>query len=351
MKETVAWLGLDAHARSCVLGQLDDQGNRVAHWALRTTESDLIRQVQAIPAAVKRLAVEECGLGRWIAQTLRPHVTQVVVCDPHHNRLISRHPHKCDVEDAYQLAALYRLGALKAVWQPTEDHRAVFKTAAQAYLESVVRQTALKLQLKAHYRHWGVMPTGSRIYSKPGRESWLAQVPSSDVQAQLRLLHAMVDAAVEGERASRRLLVRLGQRYPEIGWLRTLPGIGVIGAHVFVAFIQNPARFATMSALNRYCRLGVRERSSDGKPLGYQQLDRRGHGALKAISYRAWLMAMKRQRGAVWESYQQSLERTGDATHARLNTQRKVLWTMIQMWRRKEVFDAEKFLGTAPQHA
>ena len=35
--------------------------------------------------------------------------------------------------------------------------------------------------------------------------------------------------------------------------------------------------------------------TGDDKPLGYEQLDRYGHGVLKAISYRAWLQAMKRR--------------------------------------------------------
>ena len=41
------------------------------------------------------------------------------------------------------------------------------------------------------------------------------------------------------------------------------------------------------------------------------------------ISYRAWLQAMKRQRGAVHQFFLWSKKHTGSATHARLNTQRK----------------------------
>ena len=44
---------------------------------------------------------------------------------------------------------------------------------------------------------------------------------------------------------------------------------------------------------------------------------------LKAISYRAWLVAVKQKRGAVYEFHTASLARTGDEVHARLNTQRK----------------------------
>lgn len=349
MQESVAWLGLDAHAKFSLLAWLDDQGLRRGHWRFPTTEPQLLKHLQLIPAPIKHLALEECGLSRWLAQVAQPHVTDATVCDPRANHHISRHHHKCDEEDGYGLAHLHRLGALKKVWQPTSDARAVFKSAAQAYLDAVARQTALKLQLKAHYRQWGVIPTGSRVYGRRTRGKWLAQIKPAGVRAQLQLLYEMLDAAVAVECKTRRLMVQLGQPLPEIARLDTVPGVGRIGAHVFVAFIQEPTRFATAQQLYRYCRLGIRDRSSDGKPLGYQQLDRQGHGVLKAISYRAWLTAMKRKAGAVYEFYRQSLTRTGSELHARLNTQRKVLSTLWVLWQEGKEFDPQRFLGNEPQ--
>jgi transposase len=277
-----------------------------------------------------------------------PHVSEVIVCDPRENYRISRHHHKCDEEDGYTLAHLHRLGALKKVWQPTSDERAVFKCAAQAYLDAVHRQTGLKLQLKAHYRQWGVIPTGSIVYG-PGRARWLTLVRQAGVRAQLQLLYQMLDAALEVEGKARRLMVGLGKAFPEIGRLQTVPGVGSIGAHLFVAMIQEPTRFAAHQQLFRYCRLGIRDRTSDGKALGYEQLDRTGHGVLKGISYRAWLTAMKRGSGAVYDFYKQSLTRTGSELHARLNTQRKVLSTLLVLWREDREFDPQRFLGTQPQ--
>jgi len=349
MQENVAWLGLDAHAKFSLLAWMDDAGQRRAHWRFPTTETQFIKHLQLIPAPIKHLALEECGLSRWLAQVARPHVTDATVCDPRENHHISRHHHKCDEEDGYGLAHLHRLGALKKVWQPTSDARAVFKCAAQAYLDAVARQTALKLQLKAHYRQWGVIPTGSRVYGRNERGKWLRQIQPVGVRAQLQLLYELLDAAVEVERKTRRLMVQLGRPFPEIARLETVPGVGRVGAHVFVAFIQEPARFVTPQQLYRYCRLGIRDRSSDGKPLGYQQLDRHGHGALKAISYRAWLTARKRPTGPVHEFYCQSLERTGSEVHARLNTQRKILGTLLTLWRQGGEFDPQRFLGNAPQ--
>lgn len=349
MQENIAWLGLDAHAKFSLLAWLDDQGQRRRHWRFPTTEAQLVKHLQLIPATTRHLALEECGLGRWLAQVAAPHVTDAIVCDPRENHRISRHHHKCDEEDGYGLAHLHRLGALKKVWQPVSDERAVFKCATQAYLDAVSRQTGLKLQIKAHYRQWGVIPTGSVVYGRSGRGTYLAQLQQAGVRTQLQLLYELLDVAVTVEHKTRQLMVQLGRPFSEITRLRTVPGVGVIGAHLFVAYIQEPGRFATPQQLFRYCRLGIRDRSSDGKPLGFQQLDRSGHGVLKAISYRAWLAAMKRKRGPVHQFYTASLARTGDETHARLNTQRKVLKTLLALWTDGQVFDAGKFLGDEAQ--
>ena len=340
---SIAWLGLDAHAKSCVLAQLDDDGTQRQFWRIPTQAEKLVTHVQAIAARDKRLALEESNLARWLWQLLRPHVAQLVVCDARHNKLISAHHNKKDPRDAFGLARLFRLNELKPVWQVPTTGRALFKCAAQSYEEAVLRQTQLKQQIKSTFQHWGLFPTGTRLYSESGRGAWLKQLPHADLRAQVELLYHSMEQAVQTQRATRQLMVRLGKPFPEVKLLSTAPGLGVVGAHVFAAYICDPTRFDAPSQLIRYCQLGIRDRSSDDKPLGYEQLDRHGHGLLKAISYRAWLQAMKRQSGAVHQFFLWSKQHTGSATHARLNTQRKLLRAWWTLWQEGKEWDEAKF--------
>jgi transposase len=345
---SIAWLGLDAHSRNCVLAQLDDQGNEINHWRFPTDPGQLLKQVQAIPAAVKHLMLEESNLARWISQLLRPHVQQLIVCDARRNRLISQDAHKHDRRDAFALARLLRLNEYRSVWQPTDDQRVLFKRAAQAYENSVLRQTRLKLQLKSLFQHWGLFPTGATVFSKAGRSGWLKQLPYDALRSQARLLYELLDQALAGQSQARRLMCQSGRLFPEVQRLRTAPGIGLVGAHLFVAYVQNPHRFAKFSRLTKYCRLSIRDRTSDNKPLGFKQLDRQGNGVLKAISYRAFLQAAKRRSGPLWDFYQASLRQTGSNTHARLNTQRKILLVLWTLWLKGEEFDPDKFSHPQP---
>ena len=346
---SIAWLGLDAHAKNCVLGHLDDQGRELHWWKFPTQPQPLIAHLQAIPAADKRLMLEESNLARWLGQWLQPHVRQLVVCDARRNRLISHDPHKHDRRDAFTLARLLRLNEFKSVWQPTDPQRVLFKRCAQAYENAVQRQTRLKRQLKSLFQHWGLFPTGSTVYAQTGRAAWLKQLPYDALRAQTLILYELLDQALASQSQCRRRLCQTGRQFPEVKRLRTVPGIGLVGAHLFVAYIQDPKRFRKFSQLTRYCRLGIRDRSSDDKPLGYQQLDRQGVGTLKAISYRAYLQTAKRRAGPVWDFYQASRRHTQSTTHARLNTQRKILLTLWTLWLTGGEFAPEKFFRSQPK--
>src|ERR1035438_1893519 len=154
---SIAWLGLDAHSKNCVLGQLDDHGQEIQAWSFATQPQKLIQHLQAIPATDKRLMLEESNLARWLGQLLKPHVQQLVVCDPRRNRLISEDHHKHDRRDAFALARLLRLNEFKPVWQPADPQRVLFKRIAKSYENAVQRQTRLKLQLKSLFQHWGLL--------------------------------------------------------------------------------------------------------------------------------------------------------------------------------------------------
>jgi len=169
------------------------------------------------------------------------------------------------------------------------------------------------------------------------------KLPGDELRAQLQLLYSLLDGALLAQAQARRLMVQAGKAFAEIPRLRTVPGVGLVGSHLFVAYVQDPGRFSSLAKLVRYCRLGIRDRSSDNKPLGFQQLDRHGHGVLKAVSYRAWLYSTRQKSGVIWEFFQASLKRTGSSVHARLNTQRKIILTLWSCWLEGKEFDAQRF--------
>ena len=79
--------------------------------------------------------------------------------------------------------------------------------------------------------------------------------------------------------------------------------------------------------------LSVSHRSSNGKPLRRPRLDRSGCGRLKHVSRKAFDVAVRsRQDNGFKRTYQRALEKTHDATHARLTGQRKIVSTLRAIW-------------------
>lgn len=342
------YLAIDAHARNSVLGSMDARGEFERSWRFKTCESEFVKHVKAIDAGKKLLAIEEGPLAFWIAQTLRPYVEELLVADPRENPLISRNAMKRDKVDVKQLCRLLRLGELKRVYHPEDDERAVFKAAVQEYIKSRDRETELKRQIKAKYRSWGVPDVeGTPVYNPKKRAEYLKQIKAQPIRNQLNRMYVMLDAALKMQDLSLQEAKRLGQKYPEIKEFVKVPGVGDIGALTYDAYIQIPSRFATKSRLYRYCQLGVTDRSSDGKPLGFKRLDKAGNSELKAMSYRSFVAAMRIKRPNEMRAYYEaSLGRTHSHTNARLNTQRKLISVLHGVWKRKEVYRPELFLGS-----
>lgn len=344
---TIAYLGMDLHARNFTLGEMDGKGQFRGDLQFATNEKNIINAVKSVKAKQKYLTIEEGPLTYWAAQIAHPFVTKVIACDPRGNALIYKSPIKNDKIDTRKLCRLLRLGELNHVYHPENDDRAVFKAAVQHYIDLRNQKTRLKQKLKAMYRYWGVINIFTdAVYSHKHRNKYIERIKHLPVRNQLLRLYFLIDQTEAMRKSALKSMKHLGQKYSEICEFMKIPGIAEINAHIFDAFIQTPHRFAKKSRLWKYCRLSITDRSSDGKPLGYKRIDRSGIGELKALSYRAFIASMK-GNNEVKKFYLQSLNRTHDRKHARLNRQRKILSVMYTIWKKGVAYRPELFAGSA----
>jgi hypothetical protein len=116
MSKRKVYLLIDAHARHCVLGVMSCTGIFLYSGRFATCEKELIKNIKSVDAGKKILAVEEGPFAFWIAQTLKPHLDEIIVSDPRHTPLISRNAMKRDKLDVINLCRLLRLGELKQVY-------------------------------------------------------------------------------------------------------------------------------------------------------------------------------------------------------------------------------------------
>lgn len=347
-KPNPIYAAVDLHSSNSVLGSMDHDGKSLGRTHFVTRADTLKAEVMELGSKHRRpvhLTLEASPLSRWAAQIVRPLVQRLVICEPRHNRYIHGNPTKCDEADVDGMCLLLRLNKLKEVWMGSDRTREIYRALVYELLNWRDAQRELKALIKARYRGWGVLKlNGLKVFSKILREEYLEQLPGEEERRMLLRIYAQHDHAMAQWKETLQEIERVGREFWEVREFERIPGVGPIAAHVFSAIIERPERFATKFKLFKYSQLGITDRTSDNKPLGYQRLDRRGNRELKNLSYHAWRTACKSTTGpnAIKRFYQASKGRT-TVRHARLNTQRKILEAMWQIWLRRRPFDPNRF--------
>jgi len=346
--KTPLYAALDLHSRYSVLGSMDYDGNSQPKERFPTSALLLRQYIEALRQKKRPiyLTMEAGAFTSWASAIARPLVERLIICEPRHNRLIHSNPTKSDEADVEGMCLLLRLGKLKEVWMGQDRTREIYRALVYELLNWRDAQRELKALIKARYRGWGVLRLhGIKVFSVKHRQEYLEQLPAEEERRMMRRLYGQFDHALLQWKDTLKEVERVGGEFWEVREFERVPGVGPIAAHVFSAIIEEPGRFSTKHQLWKYSQLGITDRTSDGKPLGYQRLDRRGNRELKNLSYHAWRTACKSTTGpnAIKSFYQQSRQRTGSVRHARLNTQRKILETMWMMWLRQKPFDPVRF--------
>jgi transposase len=315
----------------------------------QTDAAALRRVVTRIEAESRSAVIEASGQAYWAAQQLAGVLEEVRVCDPTANPALHGRGNKNDRRDAEALARRLRMGDLQHVYRPPLGERLVFRRYFDFYQDRTERLAEEIQRWKARLRAWGAYIPKRAGYSQPKADRWLEQV-DRQVQPMLVDQRRQIDQLQAWKQRAWDRLKEAGSAYWEIGQFRRIPGIGPVRAHGLSAMLMDPHRFTSASALYKYCRLGVRRRSSNGEHTAPEQLDRAGHGRLKAMAVGAVRSAVYKQNGTneVKDFYQASLERTGgNAQNARLNTQRKLLKICWGLWKTETTYNPERFRSGA----
>jgi transposase len=333
------YVGLELGASDCWVAIADEGGKIKTHRKFKTTETDLISLAQGLEDEALVL-MEECDIAPWARKVLLPHVGEVVVADPRRNLWIYRDSRKDDKIDSRKLAEIARLGTYFPVWHAYDRSMEELHLAVKVYEKLRGDVTRQKNRLKAKLRRQGILWQGDRAYGVRGRQEVLSLVESPVVRDILEADYEILDFLCARQADARARFMRLGRGITPVGALQEIPGVGPYVAAVFCAYVKDPRRFGHRSELTRFSRLGVTRCVSAGKTLKREHLDPAGHGALKDISRKAFQAAMNSGGDNRFKrTYAEALARGGSHDHARLTVQRKILATMLAMWRDGSVYD------------
>ncbi len=253
------YIGMDVHKESISIAVMNAFGKIVMECVIETKASILLQFIHGLRGDL-HVTFEEGTWAAWLYDLLKPHVTEVVVCNPRKIALL-KDGSKSDRIDARKLTEQLYLNKLQAVYHGEHGLRTL-KELARSYLTITKDLTRVMNRLKALYRSWGIPCAGNEVYAPRHRSEWLGKITEPGVRRRAEHSYQQLDVLRLMRQEVRRDLLVESKKHKAWKLLRQILGIGPIRAALLVALIQTPHRFRTKRHLWTYSGLGLETHDS-----------------------------------------------------------------------------------------
>lgn len=343
------YVGMDVHQASIVMVVLNGAGKIVMQSIVETGGARVRDFIKQLSGKVY-VTFEEGTQASWLYEVLRPLVTEVVVCDPRHNKLLAV-GNKGDRIDALKLAELLRNGSLHAVYHGNHEVRAL-KELVRNYDCLVSDMTRVMNRLKAIFRGRAIGCAGHDIYRQDRRGKWLAKLKERGVKERATFLYDELRALKPLRHEAKRLMLKEARRQPAYQLLHSIPLLGPVSVAEIIAIVGTPHRFRSKRQFWTYVGLAVVTRTSaeyvvvngivrrSSRPVATRGLNRNHNHLLKRVFKSAATSACARE--PFQAGYQRRLGQGMDASLARLTIARQLATITLTIWKRGERFAPER---------
>jgi transposase len=348
------YVGMDVHQASTSIAIVNGQGKLISESLIETKAQTIVDFLKGLSGKV-HVTFEEGTQAAWLYDLIRPQVSQVIVCNPHHNHLL-KSGNKSDRVDARKLAQLLRAGMLRPVYHGEQGARTL-KELVRSY-ECLVEDTSrVKNRIKAIYRGRGVRTSGRAVYQTSQRELWLRTIESGGLRTRAELLFRQLDQLQVLRREAKRAMIKESRRHVATQLLQQIPELGPVRIAQIVATVGTPHRFRSKRQFWSYIGLAVITRSS----ADYRLVDNRmqkhrlaaqNRGLNRNYNHRLKSVFKAAALGAAHsEAYREYYERLVTAgiraELARLTLARKLAATVLAVWKSGESFAVKKVMSAA----
>src|SRR6266436_1010083 len=338
------YIGMDVHTESISIAVRNSIGKIVMECVIETKASTILQFINGLCGDL-RVTFEEGTWATWLYDLLKPHVTEVLVCNTRKNA--SKGGSKSDRIDARKLSEQLYMNNIKSVYHGEHGLRTL-KELSRSYLTITKDLSQVMNRLKAVYRSWAIPCAGKLVYSPRHRAEWLLKLPEAGVRRRAERLYALRSLRQE----ARQELLAESRKHPAAGLLQQIPCIGPIRAALLIALIQTPHRFRTKRQLWAYSGLALATRTSaeyrflngqlqrSQKLLATRGLNANHNHDLKNIFKGAATLASV-TAGPFQDFYTALLAKGMKASMARLTLARKIAAITWIVWKKGARFDAQ----------
>jgi len=251
------YIGLDVHQHTSTLCVLERDGHLRGIETIKGRWPKLIARLKALASQEPIVVAYEASLGYGtLYDQLARFCQRVVVAHPGRLRLIFKSKRKNDRIDAKKIATLLFLDELPQVHVPRLDVRE-WRRTIEFRTALIHKRTRCKNQLRSLLRTYAIAsPPRTRLWTKKGR-AWLAELelPSALASLQRNMLMKELAQLDEQIKEVTKELDAVAKQHPGVALLQSVPGIGPRTAEAFVAYVDDPHRFAKVRRIGAYLGL------------------------------------------------------------------------------------------------
>ena len=347
--DSVKYIGMDVHKEAISIAVLNSSGKLVMECTIETKAITLLEFLKGLRGSL-HVTFEEGTWAAWLYDLIKPHVTELIVCNPRRNALL-KEGSKSDRIDARKLAELLRSNMVRSVYHGEHGIRTL-KELARSYLAISKDAARVMSRLKAIYRSWGIPCAGKQVYAVRYRSEWLGKIAEAGVRRRAEFYFEQFDALRRLRQQVRRELLAEAQKHDAWKLLRQIPFIGPIRAALLIALIQTPHRFRTKRQLWTYSGFGIETHSSaenryvqgelrrSKKPASIRGLNRNHNHDLKNL-YKSAATVAAAKPGPFQEFYDSLVAKGIRPEMARLTLARKIAAITLIVWKKGVHFDAK----------
>jgi hypothetical protein len=225
--DSVKYIGMDVHKEAISLAVLNSSGKLVMESTIETKASTILEFLEGLRGSL-RVTLEEGTWAAWLYDLIKPHVMELVVCNPRRNALL-KEGSKSDRIDARKLAELLRANLVRSVYHGEHGVR-TRKELARSYLAISKDLGRVMSRLKAIHRSWGIPCVGKQVHAPRYRAEWLGKIAEAGVHRRAEFYYQQFDALRMLRQEVRRELLAEARKHEARKSLREIPFIGPIRA-------------------------------------------------------------------------------------------------------------------------
>lgn len=325
------YLGIDLHRNVFTVCTRYESGKtRLAEWPISSLGS-FAKKLKV----TDEVAVEATGNTRFFSDSVKQHVSKLVVVNPTQFQVISRSVKKTDNNDAEQLALFLSKGLLPEVRLKDKLH-AEIASLSQTRDKLVKLRTTLKNKINNIMASHGICLKKESLSSEKGLKRVLTMQTGTNSKVELEVIVEQIRSLNEGILKLDKQITTEGKNFSGHKNLTSIKGIGDKGASILLSVIGDINDFANEGKLSSYFGIVPRVNNSNETERS-GRITKRGSKLGRTTLVQCTLIA--KRYSPYLNDYYNRIKRTRGTGKAIIATARKFLGIIYETLKNDWIFE------------